>query len=321
MGMDIPELLLQRPPNGFDNLMVDVAKLHREFPVDRAADIGIRWDDPVQRFYASPFIPLSVRNAAWHLLRRLRLDLTWFDRFRRYWGKVLGGRPLWGVEDFYFLRNIYRMRFQSAGVRDTAEPGEHLEDWQRPEILSHLFHSAYKESQNNELRLLRPARALHRGKIRKTLEFGCGSAPITTSICEFFPPRADVHAWICDIETISFHYAAHKLAHFANVHPVALRPETSFQFPGAEGFDAIFCMTVLEHLQEPLSIVKHLHGLLAPGGLLIFDYVKSDAGGLDTRAGLEQRPAVLKYVRENFEILEGKLDDHESIGTVIARPR
>jgi SAM-dependent methyltransferase len=313
--------LLHRPPNGFDNLVVDVATLHREFPVEDAAQVGGRWSSPLQKFYASPLAPLSARNAVWHLFRRVGLDLTWFERFKKYWGKVLDGRPLWGVEDFYFLRNIYRMRFQSAVVRNTAEAGEHLEDWQRPEVLSHLFHSVYKESLFNELRLLLPARALFRGRIRKTLEFGCGTAPITTTLCEFFPPRGDVHAWIADIETISFHYAAHKLAAFRNVHPVALRPERQFRFPEGERFDAIFCMTVLEHLQDPLATVEHLHRLLGPGGLLVFDYVKSDAGGLDTRAGLEQRPAVLEYVRRNFDILRGILDEHESMGTVIARVR
>jgi 2-polyprenyl-3-methyl-5-hydroxy-6-metoxy-1,4-benzoquinol methylase len=257
----------------------------------------------------------------WQLLRRVRLDLAWFERFRRYWGKVLGGRPLWGVEDFYFLRNVYRMRFQNATVPDTTDAGAHLEAWQRPAVLSHLFHSVYKESLNHELRVLRPLRGLARKPVRTLLEFGCGSAPITTTLCEFQPPRGRREIWISDIETVPFHYAAHTLAPFREIHAVPLRPENRFRFPVGQKFDAIFCMTVLEHLQEPLAVVEHLRELLAPDGLLFFDYVKSDATGLDTVAGRDQRPATLAFLRGSFRILHGALDDDRSIGLTVATPR
>jgi 2-polyprenyl-3-methyl-5-hydroxy-6-metoxy-1,4-benzoquinol methylase len=120
---------------------------------------------------------------------------------------------------------------------------------------------------------------------------------------------------------VPFHFAAHKLAPFRNVHAVPLRPENSFRYPLAQKFDAIFCMTVLEHLQEPLNVVEHLRTLLAPGGLLFFDYVKSDAAGLDTVAGRDQRPAVLAYVREHFRLLQGSLDDDRSIGLTVVKLR
>jgi SAM-dependent methyltransferase len=317
--MSLPDLLRQ-PPNGFDNLVVDVADLHRRFPVDRPADLGWRWDSPPERLYRSGLLPLRARNAAWQILRRTRLDAAWFERFKRYWGRVLGGRPLWGVEDFYFLRNVYRMRFSAAGVADDATAAAHLESWQRPEVLSHLFHSVYKESLGNELRLLEPALALHSGPLRTVLEFGCGSAPITTTLFELMPAASGLRAFIADIETVPFHYAAHKLAHWPQVRAVPLRPETGFRFPLAEKCDAIFCMTVFEHLHEPLAIAEHLHSLLAPGGLLVFDYILSDADGLDTRAGLEQRPAVIEYFRKHFRVLRGTLDAERSMAATIVTP-
>lgn len=313
--------LFDSPPNGFDNLVVDVAALHRDTPVDRPADLGLRWNSPAERLYATSWLPLRPRAQAWQLLRRVRLDLSWFERFKRYWGQVLGGRPLWGVEDFYFLRNIYRMRFQNATVPDTTDAAVHLEAWQRPEVISHLFHSVYKESLNHELRVLEPLRALARKPPRTLLEFGCGSAPITTTLCEFQPPRGAMEICLSDIETVPFHYAAHKLAAFREVAAVPLRAENRFRFPQARKFDAIFCMTVLEHLQEPLAVVEHLSELLAPGGLLFFDYVKSDAAGLDTVAGRDQRPATLAFFRERFRILHGRLDDDRSIGLTVATPR
>lgn len=307
-------------PNGYDNLVVDVAGLHKRLPVESPQNLGLKWDGPAEKLYGSPFLPLGVRSKAWTLFRRLGLDLAWFERFRSYWGKVLEGRPLWGVEDFYFLRNIYRMRFQNATVPDTAEAAVHLEAWQRPEVISHLFHSAYKESLNHELRVLEPVRRLARGPVRRVLEFGCGSAPITTSWVEFLP-RQGVEFRLSDIETIPFHYAAHKFAGLPEVQAVALRPENRFRYPREEKFDVIFCMTVMEHLQEPLATMQHLRDLLTPNGLLFFDYIKSDASGLDTQAGLEQRPAVLAYLREKFQLLQGKLDEEKSMGLTIVTPR
>ncbi len=57
------------------------------------------------------------------------------------------------------------------------------------------------------------------------------------------------------------------------------------------------------------------------GGLLFFDYVKSDATGLDTIPGRDQRLAVFTYVRNNFEILHGSLNEDRSIGLTIVAPR
>jgi hypothetical protein len=55
--------------------------------------------------------------------------------------------------------------------------------------------------------------------------------------------------------------------------------------------------------------------------LLCFDYVKSDATGLDTVAGRDQRPAVLAFVREHFRIVRGTLEEERSMGLTIVSPR
>lgn len=34
-------------------------------------------------------------------------------------------------------------------------------------------------------------------------------------------------------------------------------------------FDTILCLDVLEHLVDPWSVIKHLHGLLKPGGVIV----------------------------------------------------
>ena len=135
-------------PNGFDNLLVDVAALFRDYPADQVfADVKL-WHS-AKRLYANGLVPQRVRELLWHGLRRTRLEQEYYTRFRAYWSRVLGGRPLWGVEDFHFLRGVYRMRFQRMAA--TPASAGHLGAWQDSAVLHHLLHSVYKESQQNAL--------------------------------------------------------------------------------------------------------------------------------------------------------------------------
>jgi len=85
--------------------------------------------------------------------------------------------------------------------------------------------------------------------------------------------------------------------------------------------DAIVCQTVFEHLNCPLDTVRRLHEWLTPRGLLIFDYILSDAKDLDTLQGRNQRCDVLAFIGERFDILEGVLDPEASMGITVARKR
>jgi 2-polyprenyl-3-methyl-5-hydroxy-6-metoxy-1,4-benzoquinol methylase len=308
--------LLASQPNRFDNLHVDAAQLFRTFPPHRDESVAKVWCGQLARFYSTSFLPLPERHAIWSLLRRLDLDQAWFERFRIYWGRVLGGRPLWGVQDFHFLRSIYRMRFQRGrNLPELAAASAHLDAWQQPPLLSHLFHSVYKESLFTTLDLLAHLRRARR-PVRRLLEFGCGTGPVATSVCEFFRP-AGMTLLLADIETVSFHYAAWKFASFPNVRPIRLRPEDEFQLQLDEPVDAIFCMTVFEHLNNPLETIASFRRLLNPGGVLVFDYIKSEAMGLDSSRGLADRAEVLGFIGRNFKVLHGRLDPERSIGTTV----
>jgi hypothetical protein len=67
--------------------------------------------------------------------------------------------------------------------------------------------------------------------------------------------------------------------------------------------------------------VRRLHEWLTPRGLLIFDYILSDAKGLDTLQGRYQRCDVLAFIGEHFDVLEGVLDPESSMGITVARKR
>jgi len=89
------------------------------------------------------------------------------------------------------------------------------------------------------------------------------------------------------------------------VSTVAIAPTDDAALPGQ--YDAIFCLETLEHLPRPVATLRHFHSALRPGGVLIFDYIRSEAIGLDTAAGLRDRDEALAFVVEHFDVLEGRI--------------
>jgi len=153
------------------------------------------------------------------------------------------------------------------------------------------------------------------------MEFGCGTAPITSTLFELHRPAREIEITISDIQTVAFHYGAYKFRECSNVHPVLLRPEKNFLPEPVAGLDAIFCKTVFEHLPRPLDVVEAFHRMLGPHGLLMFDYIRSEGGGLDTAQSSRQRQDVLAYIVEHFEIVHGDVNTQGSTGLTVARKK
>jgi SAM-dependent methyltransferase len=161
----------------------------------------------------------------------------------------------------------------------------------------------------------------YKSNARVIFEFGCATAPIMTSLFEFHPSAKNYKVYISDVKTISFHYAAYKFRQFANVIPILLSTENAFLPILPEPVDVIFCITVFEHLFGPLAVIKTFHQLLAPGGLLFFDYIKAAGDGLDTKQGVEERDAVLDYMSQNFNVLSGAISKDKSMGLTIIQKK
>ena len=311
-----------RDCNQFDRLEVAIGDLYERFPVERASE----WPVPPSpagfgRWYRTSWVPLRVRLSAWQVLRRLRLDQRWFDEFSTYWTSVLGGRPLFGAEDFHFLRGVYRIRHQDNQVPDTDDPATHVHAWQQPELIYQLFQQVMVESVSAQLPICTALRSHLKRPPGALLEFGCASAPIVTSYLEFFGPATATTFFISDIQTLAFHYAAFKFRNRPRVISVLLRPDNRFTLSLDRPVDVICCMQVLEHLQEPRRAVEQLANALRPGGLLVFDYFRGDGAGLDTRQGVEERGAVLDFIATHFELAEGRLSADRTIARAIARKR
>lgn len=312
--------------NFFDNMAVDVEKLYKEFPPVKETGASCNkvpsLSDFCRRIYHSRFIPVKYRGFACKVLRQIRLDQGWFLEFRKYWSGVLKGRPLWGVEDLFFLKNLYRIKFQDSQVPDSTDANLHCQAWQKPEVLYQLLHLVCRETALDQLKPLRKLAALRPDfKKLKMLEFGCATAPITVSLYEFYRPKASMRMYISDISTLAFHYAAYRFRYCSNVIPVLLKPEDDFALKLDDRLDVIFCITVFEHLNRPLEIAKTFYNLLNHDGLLFFNYIKSEGEGFDTKHAVRQRESVFDFIGNSFELVEGRLSKDEDMHLTIVRKK
>lgn len=304
-----------RAADGFAAHWLDVSALYRDRPVGQKDPGAPRIGAGPLGVYRRRMAPLRHRAALAARLRRTNVDLDWFDAFSEYWRDVLGGRPLWGVEDFYFLRGAYRMQHQANVVPDTTDPDLHLEAWQRPELLYQVFHQVYYETRYVNVQALA---ALRRHGASSLLEYGAATAPVLTQYVTFVDPS--IRATIADLESIAFHFGAWKFRGYDAIQVAPLVPQNSFALEVDDRFDAICCLTVFEHLNQPLETVRQFERLLAPGGILLFDYALTDGGGLDTQQGAAERDAVLDFIESDFDV-SVPIDRSRSVPLVCARKR
>ena len=304
--------------NKYDRPRVDVDALYRD-----TSPPFTPYTNPFRAIYGTRLLPLTARRVVWQLLTQTHVDLFWFFDFRRYWSKALKLRPLWGVEDFYFLRAYYRISFGRIEVADSTEAEAHMAAWKSSELLYFLMQQVYVESKTREFEMLRLTRRyLGRGTGRY-LEFGSGIGPITQTFLDFEPGARASRFYVSDIRTVAFHYATERFRSRPNVTCVPLEEANELHlpadFPG--DLDAIYCITVFEHLHAPMITIQRLHGLLKPGGLFFFDYIQSEGTGLDSAAGVRERAAVLQFVREHFDVVVGAIDPAGSVPLTVVRKK
>lgn len=248
------------------------------------------------------------------------LRLGWFYEFQRYWVEELGNRPL-HPPDFYFLAGVYRQRLQTIHFEhieniSLASDEKHLEAWRDPRIVHHLFAHTFRLA-------LSPLRAHpfirwvpRHGRV---VEYGSGAAPILTALARHYR-HLDLQLVGADIPHLLFHYARWKFRDDRFVTMVPVAPDDDGPLTGS--FDTIFCLETFEHLPRPIAVAQHFHSVLKPGGHLVFDYIRSDATGLDTAAALRDRIPTLEFIRERFDIVQGRVTtDGDHVEPAVARKR
>jgi 2-polyprenyl-3-methyl-5-hydroxy-6-metoxy-1,4-benzoquinol methylase len=238
----------------------------------------------------------------------------WLREFSDYWSNVIGGRPL-TVFDFHQLLFHYRRRFQSMETLEWNSADQHVSRWVAPQNVYQTFHFVRKYA-------FQPIR--HRGLTTllkpnaRVLEYGCALAPMYRTW-----RRYGAHVpttWVlADIPSFPFHYARHVYAHEASVEQFVTIWPDRFEDPlaGVDGeFDMIVVQEVFEHLDRPRFVARYLLERLRQGGILIFDYIRSEARGLDTPRGLAERDDTLAFLAEHLEMIHG-----EPASGAIARKR
>ena len=225
----------------------------------------------------------------------------WFLPFKKYWSQIYGGRNI-NLDDFFNLKFHFRKIAQSTEQLSWDSPENHILNWQDPINVSQLFHYAYKGC----LLPFQGFKFLRKTKSNiKILEYGCSIAPYYSTYRKYLSHKKQ-HWTLMDIPNHAFHFARYKYQKDNSVVQMpVLYPDffdNPFNLIKTKKFDIIIITTVFEHLDEPLIVAKELHKHLNKGGVLLFDYILSDAEGLDTVKGLEKREETLKFLFENFII-------------------
>ncbi|MBU2540168.1 class I SAM-dependent methyltransferase [Patescibacteria group bacterium] len=263
-----------------------------------------------------------ILNGAIHVLKISKefvysfLLTSWFKNFKCFWQEILNGRPI-DIMDFHLLRFSYRGRFQSAKHFNESNNSDFLKAWQSDENISQLFNATWRYAKSAYLDFLRFYFQLPRkGKV---LEYGCAVAPFTTGILKYFPSKK-YDFEIVDILQINFLYAIYNLSNLPNVKYRILEPYNNL-VDKDNYYSAIICQTVLEHVPNPLKVVKSFYSGLKEGGVLVFDYIKTNIEriGLDSRQSLDEREEVLKFIKNNFQLIKGKIDFGKSVGLCVVK--
>ena len=190
-----------------------------------------------------------------------------------------------------------------------------LYSWQCYENIYITFQSAYKYALH-PFEFRKYEKYLKEIQSGKVLEYGCGAAPIVTSMIKNKQNQYDFT--VADIRNFTYHYAKFRLKQH-NVNFIDIVPNVNPQLD--DDYSIIFLMTVLEHLPNSYEIIELLFSSLKKGAYLVFDYILSEGNGLDTMEGVKQRRSVLEYIERNSELVAGEIRYDTSMGTTVVRKK
>ena len=141
------------------------------------------------------------------------------------------------------------------------------------------------------------------------LEYGCGVAPMANYLVERLGDDHNVKMTLVDVTSEHFEFAKWRLKKKA--------PNTNFKFIDItennilpafnDKFDFISIMDVFEHLPNPVDVLKEIYGCCNEGAILVetwIDHKPEDISEDDLLEAAEQRKDGMKYLYENFDLIE-----------------
>jgi len=306
--------------NKFDNVFLDINeefkkqnKLLGSNLQHRRRNFLVEFLAPTKGLFLALFYKLGILQKLFYS----NICLGWFFDFKKFWVEYLGNRNI-DIIDFHFLRNTYRAKFQEVSLdhNDEKNPEKFLASWQGQGNVFYLFQSVYNYSKKAYLDCWLFAKYIKKNS--HILEYGCSVAPITQGLIKYFSYK-NLQFTIADIPQISFLYARWKLMSSSRVDSIIVEPYKKDNLPKGKKYNTIICLTVFEHLNNPLDAVESFFEHLEKNGVLVFDYIKGQATGLDSQQSMEQRNDVLQFIEKNFNILKGKVNFENSMGLTVAQ--
>ncbi len=214
------------------------------------------------------------------VLDRLGLNRGWFRELSAYYRGMT-------IQEFWVRYTIGRM--------DAATLWE-----RKPRTSEHDYRSFYTETDYFVLRQMyyhrnncyhAVAASMRRaGRAGDFCEYGCGVAPVTAWLRPRFP------AWrytLVDIPSPTLEFARWRFRRFPNVE--TKEPGFGSNLPLTKTYDIITCLDVLEHVVNPLAVVRHLGDHLKPGGALYLNFLDAP-GGENLVESAAQRAETIAYL-------------------------
>ncbi|MAS50904.1 MAG: hypothetical protein CL712_03135 [Chloroflexi bacterium] len=297
---------MNNTPNKYNNISVDIDRL---FEIEPKA-IRLKPRRKIYRLVVRYSSAILIKLGLYEVLVEIGFIRKWFLDFKEYWYNCLNGRPLY-LHDFYYLLGSYRSKFASVETPDHATNEEFLESWQSSETVYMLFGAVRRFSRTP---LISRQFEKYIRNNDAVLEYGCGIAPITTSLLKVGKKR-NLDLTIADIRQLNFHYAKYNLSSLVKSFEIV--PNSVEDLP--QKYNVIIMITVMEHLPNPLETIRNITKFLEPGGILFFDYHADDGDGQDTIEAIEQKKDVLDYISNNYSIIKGSIDYENTMGITVVK--
>lgn len=225
--------------------------------------------------------------------------IHWRDALCRRRRRLLGSVGLdrgWFRELSRYYRGLTRQEFW---IRYTIGRMEAARLWERkPRTTEADYRAFYAETDYWILRQMYYHRsacfhfvAAAMGRTGNFCEYGCGVAPVTAWLHPRFP------AWrytLVDLPSPMLDFARWRFRGLASVE--ALEPGFGSDLPLGRDYDVITCLEVLEHVINPLEVVRHLVTHLKPGGRLFVNFVDEPGGDENLRESAAQRGETIEYL-------------------------